>query len=664
MEGTAPRAWVDLIFGLTEGWWRFEDADDRTSHPLVSVAGWRRILSRAGFDAPAVWPDAADSGPAGQAVLVASRSDAPQPARVPVAAAVARDARPARWILVGGDARAASHLAGALARRGAPCEAVSEFSPDALFARGDADVAIVCMPAEPSARVAADTPATVALAEAERAVSLVRQIGLLKRSCSVWFITRGVHGATDLSQAPLWGIARTLALEEPDIWGGTIDVDGRDWAASAEHIAAELLDRASGEDLVVYRDEVRLVPRVRAVAPAARQRPCLADGTWLITGGFGAFGLATAEFLVSRGIRRLCLVGRRGPASDGAREALGRLEAAGVTPLVFAADVTSEPEMRAVVAAVQSSSSLRGVIHAAGATGYGLLRETPAASLAEILRPKVVGGWLLHRLTREIDLQHFICYSSMVSVWGARGQGPYVAANHFLDALAHHRRALGLPAVTVNWGPLAGGGMVPEALAGELRRMGVTTTPMREAVTALDQVLDGRVVQPIAVDIEWDRFRELHVSKRRTSMFDLVRSSPAGAGGDTSAAGRDVVRRALPAERRDVLLDDLRRLAAQVITARDAIDTTAGLFDLGLDSLGAMELRRLLERRFGLPLPSTLLFDCGTLEALTDDMLSRLGLEPEPRTPIPDPRSPLPDIDALTEEELESRLLAKLRELD
>jgi acyl carrier protein len=302
--------------------------------------------------------------------------------------------------------------------------------------------------------------------------------------------------------------------------------------------------------------------------------------------------------------------------------------------------------MRAVVAAVQSSSPLRGVIHAAGATGYGLLRETPAASLAEILRPKVVGGWLLHRLTREIDLQYFVCYSSMVSVWGARGQGPYVAANHFLDALAHHRRALGLPAVTVNWGPLAGGGMVPEALAGELHRMGVTTKPMREAVTALDQVVDGRVVQPIAVDIEWDRFRELHGSKRRTSMFDLVRSSPAGAGGDTPATGVDVVRRALPAERRDVLLDDLRRLAAQVITARDAIDTTAGLFDLGLDSLGAMELRRLLERRFGLPLPSTLLFDCGTLEALTDDMLARL------------------DFDSLTEEELESRLLAKLQELD
>jgi SAM-dependent methyltransferase/acyl carrier protein len=653
LEGTTPRAWVDLIFGLTDGWWLFADADLRPRHPLVSAADWRALLVRAGFDVAE--GDATGTSPAGQTLLVATRAVSGAGSRASADGPVARSTRQP-WLILGDD-HSAGPIATALRQRGAACDVVTGSLREAITRRGDNPPGILVLPTQADAEDA--DPAAVALREAGRATRLIQNVASAGAPCPIWFVTRDVYGAGNIAQAPIWGLARTLALEEPALAGGVIDIDGHAWAEAADLVAREVTE-SRAERQVVYRDGVRFVPRVRAVTAHASAPLSLADGAYLITGGLGALGLATAEHLAHLGATRLYLVGRHGAATPAARAALARLEARGVTAVVVAADVTNAGEMRAVIDAAQACPlPLRGVIHAAGVTGYGHLRETADSTLAEILQPKVTGAWLLHTLTQSLDLRFFVCYSSMVSVWGARGQGPYVAANHVLDVLARHRRAIGLPAVTINWGPLSGGGMVPEDVATDLLRMGVRTTPMHDAVAVLDRVLEGACAQPIAVDIDWHRFREAYATRGLGATFDLVCAAPVtasvAAAAPAQAAGREAVLRALPAQQRDVLLEELRALLRRVIATSGPIDAAAGLFDLGLDSLSSMELRRLLEQAFGMTLPATILFDCATLEALTADMAARLGLS------VPASDSAL---DRLSDHALEAQLLAKLQGLN
>ncbi|HKB13776.1 MAG TPA: beta-ketoacyl reductase, partial [Vicinamibacterales bacterium] len=384
------------------------------------------------------------------------------------------------------------------------------------------------------------------------------------------------------------------------------------------------------------------------------------DRTYLITGGLGALGLAIAEFLAARGAHRLCLVGRRGVATASAHAAIERLERRGVGVDVRAADVSRFDEIAAVVDAIGASAHpLGGVVHAAGVTGFGMLGEVSPTEAAAILRPKVAGAWFLHQLTADADLQVFLCCSSMVSVWGARGQGPYAAANHFLDALAHLRRTRGLVATTVNWGPLTGGGMVPADVIRELRAMGVSSTPLDVAVETLDEVLTAGAAQPIVVDIDWPVFRELYRTRSRSAIFDLVigdGAAPAVSVGPSSSR-RDDVLSAPSGERRDVVIEVLRELLARVVRDVERIDTATGLFQMGLDSLGAMEFRRLIEQSLAVSIPATLLFDRGTLGELADAVLALLV--PEAAAVA----APLPALDDLNEAELETLLRRKLDEV-
>jgi len=682
VEGTARRRWVDLIFGLTDGWWRFVDTDLRPAHPLIGVEAWRAVLAGHRFSEVVAIPDSEGAGDLSQSLLVARRS-------ADVGTAIRR------WFVVGGPGLARQALVDTLTVAGAEVAhsgqvpvptAGSGPSRDPRFESNDrvsdsadgehealrrfvmSDPAAVCgvaflcglgpggpdrtarqpslagdgdgADAEVEARADADL-SDVALGMMQRSVSMVR---VLQATCAdgahprLWFVTRdtqpvGAATVDGLSAAPVWGIARTLALESPELFGGAVDLGPGDPSTALGALGRRLIRGVEACDEYAVRDDARFVPRLEAVPVDAAAEALVwpLEGTCLITGGLGAFGLAVAERLARRGVGALCLVGRRGPRTEDTRRRLTALEAQGVSVRVESLDVADEPALRALLASIDTGPHpLRGVIHAAGVTGLGPLWDQTDDTVAAIARPKIAGAWVLHRLTRDRDLRFFVCLSSMVSLWGARGQGPYAAANHFLDALAHHRRRLGLPAMTVNWGPLSGGGMVPADMVDALARLGVTATPIGRAVETLDRLLDGRWAQPVAVEIDWDRFAAAHGTRRTTMMFDRVRSAPRSRPAETpdSAAA---LRRAVPGERRALVLDRLRALLGLVIPVTDEIDTTTGLFDLGLDSLGSMEFRRRLEQAFGFAVPQTLLFNHGTLDGIADVVLAQLerpGTEP------------------------------------
>ena len=204
------------------------------------------------------------------------------------------------------------------------------------------------------------------------------------------------------------------------------------------------------KDQIAFREGkrfvARLVPAKPKISETIRVDP---EGTYLITGGLGALGLEVAHFLVNQGARHLLLVGRRG--AEGKEETVRKLEERGAQVTVLKADVSRADDVMRVLAA---ANSLRGIIHAAGVTTQESIAQMGLESLESVLRPKVAGAWLLHQMTerKEKALDFFVMFSSIASVWGSKGQAHYAAANAFLDALAHYRCSLGLPALAINWG--------------------------------------------------------------------------------------------------------------------------------------------------------------------------------------------------------------------
>ena len=281
---------------------------------------------------------------------------------------------------------------------------------------------------------------------------------------------RGGGSPASLLQAPLWGLGRSLALEHPETWGGLVDLDPCVPAGEAEALV-EAIARPGEGTQVAFRAGRWHVPRLARAERLAGTADGLAlrpEGTYLITGGLGSLGLLAARWLAQRGARRLVLLGRRGlpdralwdglPPSDASFAtvaAVRELEGLGATVIVAAADVADPSQMAALFGQLRKNlPPIRGVIHAAGVIEPRASRDLDLRSLQAVLRPKVQGTWALHQLTRDLPLDFLVLFSSVSSVWGSARLVDYAAANQFLDAFAHFRRALWLAGAEHQLGPV------------------------------------------------------------------------------------------------------------------------------------------------------------------------------------------------------------------
>jgi NAD(P)-dependent dehydrogenase (short-subunit alcohol dehydrogenase family) len=244
-----------------------------------------------------------------------------------------------------------------------------------------------------------------------------------------------------------------------------------------------------GADQVALRDGRRYVARLERRTVAPSHLTLDPSGTYLVTGGLGALGLRVAGWLVARGARRLVLTTRRPRASAATDAALRALRQSGAEIVVATADVTRADDVDRVLRGISFvPAPLKGVIHAAGIDNRVALKSMNEEDLDTVLAPKVTGAWLLHERTRELNLDLFVCFSSMASVLGAQGRAHYSAANAFLDALALERRRAGTPALSVNWGPWRGGGMASSEQLEQFERIGNHGLDPDEALTELDRL--------------------------------------------------------------------------------------------------------------------------------------------------------------------------------
>lgn len=703
LEGTSPQRWVDLTFGLTEGWWRFTDTDLRPNYPLISRTQWKELLAACGLDCGVAgvedprWPVEIFN----QAVIVARR---------PLGDKDAAGAQ-GSWILLSGAQGEDQALAGRLKAAGAKVLSATEphgTSDDAAqrlkkmiarlgrdaenlrgvvyFAQGPKDGS-----KGPDDWVDADTTAVLALMQA-----LCGDQGKAK----LWICTRGGQAVTANDgrvapeQAALWGLSRVFSLEHPEIFGGIVDLPAGGATDETARLLWAHIASQGDDDQAALRGGRRLVPRIAKGAGLATPDQPVAirrDAAYLVSGGLGGLGLKIADWLAGQGAGRLILLSRKmvppkaeweqlPPGSEiaGVTRTLRALEAKGSEVHAVSVDVGDRSAMTALFDRLgfDTDRPLKGIIHAAVEMSGASIEQLTPEMVARMFRAKVGGARLLDELSRDLPLDFFVLFSSTTALWGVAGLGHYAAANQVLDLLAHQRRKAGLPAVSINWGTWEEMRVAGAADRERFQQAGLNPIPLDRALQLLGRLLLWPEPQVCAAAVDWQRLRSVYEARRSRPFFEKMgrpetvqlAAAAADAGSDLKkafdAAARD--------RRADVLITHLRKCVQQVLRLESPDQAAAdrGLFEMGMDSLMAVELKSLLERDTGLSLPSTLTFNYPSINDLAGYLAERMSFREHPAEAAPAagsvsaaPVGSPPASDALTEDEISELLARKLQEL-
>ncbi len=387
------------------------------------------------------------------------------------------------------------------------------------------------------------------------------------------------------------------------------------------------------------------------------------DATYLITGGWGGLGLLFAQALVERGARHLMLMGRKAPGVE-ASEAIQKMRLRGVEVNTLTCDVADSSAVGYAIGAIPASQPLKGILHAAGVIDDHSLLEQSSQSISTVWRPKWRGAWNLHTLTRNQKLDFFVLFSSASALLGSPGQANYAVANAGLDALAEHRRSLGLPALSIQWGPWNAAGMAAK-LRNHPESIGLGRIDPDAGIKFLERLLIRQdTVAAVLPLLSWKRFIS-HRPAGTRALFSLLAdtSAPplsADAAQPKQRQGfREIVRDAVAGERREMLRDHLRGQAVHILSLplQTRIDEDEALHDLGLDSLMAVELRNSLAASLDTQLPPTLVLDYPTLRTLTDFLLAEMF---DGNAPLTTAERVPSEIEAISEDEAEARLLEEL----
>ncbi|MFF1643595.1 type I polyketide synthase [Streptomyces sp. NPDC058246] len=495
----------------------------------------------------------------------------------------------------------------------------------------------------------AESPRPAVSTGLDRTVLLLRALAEASLTAPVWAVTRGAVSAepTDRvgapEQAQIWGLGQVAALETPQHWGGLIDLPEEAADARALSRLTALLAAPGDENQAAVRDSGVYVRRlVPAPAPAADGGLRTDGGTVLVTDGVTGMGAQVARLLAEKGTGPLLLTA--GPGTDAGLIAAfeAELTALGARVSVAVCDVADRDALAEVLAGVAGEAPLTAVVHTAG-----LLEDTPLESLSppdleRVLRTKVLGAVHLDELTRESGLSAFVLFSSVTATFGGGlGLAAYAAANAHLDALAAHRRSLGLPALAQAWGVWRSGPVedmeeadrvLEESRRLRLDRRGLPLLRPAPALAAFERALDPAATAIVLADVDWSRFTRVFDGDRPSRLISeipQVKRARKESASATDAASNALGRLAgLPAaRRRELLLDLVRAEVAAVLGHADPGDVAAQreFLELGMDSVTSVTLRNRLGAATGLRLSARVILDRRTPEALAHHLADELA---------------------------------------
>jgi NAD(P)-dependent dehydrogenase (short-subunit alcohol dehydrogenase family)/predicted O-methyltransferase YrrM/acyl carrier protein len=709
IEETQRQRWVDLTFGLTDGWWRFQDLDLRPDYPLLSVEQWQTLLQSVGFT---------------QATSLTASSGITCSEQVFLAQAQPAMIQTGRWLIFADAAGIGEQLAARLLAQGAqpilvyPNTGYRQIDPThlqidptnaddyhQLFAQGADWIGVVHL----WSLDAADTLCIESIQAATQrgcysVLYLVQALAKRGLSPRLWLVTCEAVPMTNMAsafagvtQSPLWGMGKTITLEHPELQTTLIDLDTQTDSADAllfEFTELELTQLQVSQPNQAEEAGKQIAWRVgvrygASLAPYALQKTASAtnrlftidaNATYLISGGLGGLGLLVARFLVEQGARHLLLLTRRTAAQSALTE-LQAWEARGVTVKLIQADVADAKQIAEVIAEVDARYPLRGVIHAAGVLDDGILLQQTAERFERVLAAKVEGTWNLHQATQPCDLDFFVLFSSTTSLLGGAGQANHAAANQFMDAFAAYRQQLGLPALSINWGAWSDVGAAASRLD-QINLAGERTITPQTGIEIFAELLHGQSAQVAVLPVtDWGQFRQKfsHISalfkdmpqRTQPMVVEPTPQTKSQTALPTPPASLSLRQRlaTLPAKQaQTTLLNEVSQQIAQLLKLADShrLNPAQGLFDLGMDSLLAIELRSRLQKVVEAKLPATLVFDYPSVEAITaylaNDILklSNDTSEAQPTAEALPAPTVVNDLTALTEEALEKLLQNKL----
>ena len=484
-------------------------------------------------------------------------------------------------------------------------------------------------------------------------LSLVKQLSETHKNglpCGLNLITRSGVAITagescEPEQSKYWGLGRVIGAEQPMLRCRLLD-----FAADADTpVVAEFLQTETRDNQLAIREGKFLATRLKSVNVASgRDKSQSKDGwqmdattaknrSYLITGGLGQLGRLAAEWLADKGAGQVVLVSRRQPdeATEGFLESIA---AAGCDVVVHNADMGSRENVASLFSRFQSSSGdsaeqtlkpLGGIIHAAGVLDDALIGEQTWERFESVLSSKVTAAKLLDEFSRQMPLEFFVLYSSVAAVLGSRGQSNYATGNAFLDGLAWQRKATGLPATSINWGPWTEGMASDERIRKQMALQGITPLSAEEAHQSMEYMLASDVVQATVLDVDWRRM-QMGLGPESPPMLEgLAPARQKSQMGDSAFVGK--LKQLRGNAQKELLVTTIQELLQQILSTSDVPETDRALIEMGLDSLMAVEFSTQLQMMLGesFVIAPTMLFDHPTVDAISDHVLSMIGDDAE-----------------------------------